>query len=127
MLFDLLSDHTRLEFPNDDVAIVIDRDSPDEMQSRALYAYRKARAPQFASFAVGDRRKFRAIQCADLAAGHWRRRWLEAEFGSDSPVPTRLAATGLRGRFAVRSAKAQERAEAALKKLNAPNSNRDVS
>lgn len=114
MLFDVLGQHTALEFPGDDVVIVIDRDMSDERKARALYAHHQKLTPQFKGFTVGDRRTYRALQCADLAAGRWRKAWFESEFGSGDQIVAELGQVGAMGRFVLRSAKARDAIAASL-------------
>ncbi len=86
MLFGVLDEQMRLELPGDLVSIVFDKDMGDQRQILAMYdAYESRFSKHFGGFAVGNRKLYPSIQCADLAAGTWRKDWLASTFGGDGP------------------------------------------
>jgi hypothetical protein len=115
MLIHLLREHLRLEFPDDHAVIVVDRDMADEDKIKAIYAWHASNTDQLRGITIGDRRTFRAIECADLAAGYLRKEWMEEEFGSQL---FRDYFAAPRGRLVVWSKKQWEKAQEAIRQRN---------
>lgn len=102
MLLEILAEHCQLEFPHDDVAVVLDRDEQPGPQFHFILDDWKARNPKFITIDPGDRKRFPILQTADLCAGEQRIAWLAREF-PDKPEfhafsRRYLAAIGRRGR-----------------------------
>lgn len=84
MLFDAVEEWTHTEFKDEPVAFVFDRDvEPDDGLREIFDAFRE-RARRNDTFITGNRQCHRMLQCADLAAGKWRKAWLQSNFGDDS-------------------------------------------
>lgn len=83
MALQVLAKHVRQEFPGERVQVYCDRDASEEAIVAVFEEAKIASPQQLATVAVGDRHKYRLLQCADLAAGMQRKSWLRF-FSPDS-------------------------------------------
>lgn len=78
MLFDVLTAEVQLDLKGEPVAIVIDDDIKPQSAVQAIFdEYKHRKSQQLTTLTFGDRIRNRPLQCADLAAGEWRKQWLE--------------------------------------------------
>ena len=81
MLFDLLREHARCEYKGEPVAVIVDNDiKPPEAVHAIFDVYKQSSGGQLSSLTVTHRANCRALECADLAAGQWRKGWLDRTF-----------------------------------------------
>lgn len=80
--------------PGNQVHIIIDNDKPPSTAPLAIFEYfRSVRSSRniFSEITIGSQKDFWALQCADLAAGLWRKRWIEGIFEGKSKSLTTIA------------------------------------
>jgi hypothetical protein len=117
MLLDVLDEHMRLEFSNDRVDIVMDRDAPEE-PAQEIFKKWKARSQQFVSLTFADRTRCRMIQCADLQAGTEGKGWLASQAWNYPETSNLFAlAQGHKGRSAFWSIETQMQIENVMANL----------
>ena len=79
MVLKSLSVHMQETFPNDFVAIVMDRDTGHIAAAEKIFWITKQANSQLFSLTYADRRRFPLLQCPDLLAGEERKAWLSAQ------------------------------------------------
>jgi hypothetical protein len=121
LLFSALADHMRLEFTDDQVAVVFDTDvKPDAAIHAIVEMWKRRSNRQFVCVAFSTKAKFPMLQCADLYAGEERKAWIDNEFGQFKELrELYYAAQGVRGHGIYWSLASQKMVEETLVKLRA--------
>jgi hypothetical protein len=125
-LLGVLAEHMSAEFPGDAVAIVMDKDAPEDA-ARALFERRRQAIPsQFVSLTFSTREAFRLLECADLLAGEHRKAWLNRKPGHPPETSALIGfAGGVRGRGAFWSPETEREIAAMLDRLRKEKEARD--
>lgn len=97
----VLAQHCELEFPGQQVAVLLDADAP-EFAINAMFRKVQETRPCLESVGVGSSHKRKELQCADLAAGFLRRSWVDITTNEMSDLPWGvIPRAGKKGRTSV--------------------------
>jgi len=123
MALNILREEARLEFDDEPIALVLDDDvKPRDITEGIFAAHQRESSDLFTSLTFGNRRRYRPIQCADLAVGALRKEWLEGMFShKKEPIRQFFGAIGPRARFTHFSAETERMAVDAMKSLREGN------